>query len=68
MTTGVLAFLSTARGELRSAGLAVVTGLLAVFLVTWAMALALDVGLVLLRKPGKLTDEEYETRGIAGSS
>ncbi len=41
MLAGILGFLPTARGELRSTELVVVWGLLAAFLVTWALALAL---------------------------
>lgn len=41
MASGLVAFLPTARGELRSAELLVVASLLAVFLMTWAVALAL---------------------------
>jgi tetratricopeptide (TPR) repeat protein len=41
MTTGILEFLPTARGHLRSTELVVVWGLLAAFLVTWALGLAL---------------------------
>jgi hypothetical protein len=41
MTTGILDFLPTARGDLRSTELVVVWGLLAAFLVIWALGLAL---------------------------
>jgi len=62
MTNGLVAFLPTARGELRSTELLVVSGLLAVFLVTWALAVAL-----LTRHGGLLRHDIEEWLGPAQS-
>ncbi len=54
MTTGVLAFLSTGRGQLRSSVILATAGLLAAFLVLWALAL------VLLLRHGELLRHDLE--------
>jgi tetratricopeptide (TPR) repeat protein len=62
MTAGLVAFLPTARGELRLIELLVVFGLLVAFAVIWAVALAL-----LLRHGGLLRHDLEEWLGSAQS-
>jgi tetratricopeptide (TPR) repeat protein len=62
MSAGVVAFLPTARGELRSSIILATAGLLAVFLILWALALTL-----LLRHGGLLRHDLEEWLGPSQS-